>query len=100
FATRAGWQLLVEKSSQQPEQVTASPLAFIDPMRTIGIRHHPELLPSRYQCVYQSLGSLIVHVVVSGAVHNQKLSLQLRCKGDRRTLLIFVGAILRQTAVP
>jgi len=73
--------------------------AFVDSVRTIRISHHRELLISCYKLIDQCLGTLIMHVVVAGAMNNKQFSLQLPGEGDRRALPVLLRMILRQAAV-
>ncbi len=50
---------------------------FADAVTPIGILHHGELPVGRNQCIDQPLGRLIVHVVVSLAVHHQQVAAEL-----------------------
>src|SRR5215475_3338781 len=99
FTASARRELFVEESGQESKQVPRSPNAFVDPVRTIWIGHHPELLARRYERIDQRLGALIVHVVVTGTVNHEELSLQLRRKSYRRALSVLIRMILRQPAI-
>ncbi len=50
-------------------------LAFPDAMRPIGIGHHGKRFVILDQFVDQRLGALVVDIVVSGAVHQEKIAL-------------------------
>ena len=52
----------------------STPLA--NAMRAIGVRHEVERLAERDQAVHQAFGALVIHVVVTGAMHDQQLSLE------------------------
>ena len=73
-STRAWRQLFIQIIGQQREQVTPRAGAFIDSVRTVRIDHHAEIFVGRHQRINQFFGSLVVNVVIAGAV-NYKVQL-------------------------
>ena len=67
----------------QLPQVASGVLSLANRMSAVGVRHHRELFVVRDQFINQDFGGLIMTVVVTSAVNQQQVALQLVCKVDR-----------------
>jgi len=72
---------------------------FRDAVSPIRIRHYRERFVVRDQLVDQQLRSLIVDVVVAGAVDDQQIAFQVFRKRDRRRVLVILRVVFRQTEI-
>lgn len=59
--------------------------AFADAVCAVWITHHLELPAIFDQFVDQHFCSLVVYIIVAGAMNNQEISLEIFCVSDRRT---------------
>ena len=78
----AGGTKRAEIIRKQVSQMLCGALAFTDAVRAVGIAHHLELLALFYQFVNQHFGSLVMHVVVAGAVNDQQVAAKVFGVGD------------------
>ena len=89
----------MEEVGHQLAEVDAGVEAFADGVGAVGVRHHAELLAVGDEGVHQRFSSLIVAVVVAGAVDEQQLALKLVGEGQRRALAVALGIVRGQAHV-
>ena len=83
----------MEEVGHQLAEVDAGVEALVDGVGAVGVRHHAELLPVGDEGVRQRFGSLVVAVVVAGAVDEQQLALKAVGEGQRRALAVAFGVV-------
>ena len=83
----------MEEVGHELAEVDAGVEALVDGVGAVGVRHHAELLAVGDEGVHQRFGSLVVAVVVAGAVDEQQLALKSVGEGQRRALPIAFGVV-------
>lgn len=78
----AGRKVRGQKTSQQVIEMRRGAGAFRDRVGAIRIRHEVERLAELNQTVYQELRTLVVHVIVPGAVHDEEIAFEAFRKVD------------------
>ena len=74
-------------------------LALADGVGAIRISHHGESFVVFDQLVDQSFCSLVMAIVVAGAVNQQEISLEIVGEIDRRSLSESINVVTRQSHV-
>jgi len=72
----ACWHIFIEVTSQQSKQMPGRILSLADRMSPVRIGHECEGLIQFDQFVHKFFCSLVVTIVISGPVNDQKVSLQ------------------------
>src|SRR5271157_3744107 len=78
----------------------ARAFALADAVRAVGIGHHREWLAQRDQTIDQHIAVLVVHVIVTRAVNQQKVAFQAAGMGDGRALLVALAVLRGPTHEP
>ena len=72
---------------------------FIDAMGPHGVGHHIKLFVVFDQPVHQHFKTLVMHIIVSGAMNDHQFSLKILGKIDKRTIMVALRIIFQQTHI-